>query len=832
MDKEVMPKDYIENIHKRHLESDKEYTLDSLAGAIDRLGKAFARYGSFLMEFIQNADDEESKSVLIEVNKDSVRILNDGKPFSEKNVSSICKVGRSSKTAKDYIGYLGVGFKAVFLISECPEIHSGSFRFKFDKNEWDDPKNIPWQVIPLWIDNPGMEITGKFTTAFNLKLKQENLLEKLEEEVSTNHLSDRILLFLRHIESIEIVNSIKNSRRRIEKSLLSKTSEYEIFQLQEYHNDLSTHQTSWLLFRLECEVEKDVKEDYVTKEWERDTVEKREVIAAFKLDDHDNLVKEEKGTAHIGVFSFLPIKEVPSGLNFLIQADFLTGPGRVELARDCLWNNWLAKQIYMLITEKCIHTLLAHEKWRMNFTDILASSEGGHEIFENYIKRPLIEYMETNAVLIAEDGSHIKPDEAISIDPHIRDLIMEKDLEALYPNKKVIHKECSSPWPIVSRVENGPSFNATSGFGPKMEDLLDLKARERNVDFFVGFYREYLLTYFNSSPSTLANLKSRYVMLTDEFELTNAQSLYINPHRLTIPREIKHNFKILHAVIAADTEILEFLKKLDIPELSQEHIHDMLKKQTVPEVSNKWDSLSYEDKIKHIKLYKDLCDKGLDTRDLAFITLKTKKGEWLDPSKILFSKEYNPDHNIEALLDTFLKLIENGLLEIEKDSLGMPLDFLSPDFIEGIVEGEKKEWWQFFSKLGVDSRLNQEQREEKKGITQRIGILTALHFEKKQGRRARELGESEKPGYDIQSEGRCIEVKGRSTADPDIFMTTKEFKTLRDKREQYFVYVVKDALKHPTLCVTRGDKLLDITDIKTIIPYNQWNNSKDEIFEL
>jgi len=832
MDKQVMPKDYIENIHKRYLESDKEYMLDSLAGAIDRLGKAFARYGSFLMEFIQNADDAQSKSMLIELNRNSVRIFNDGKPFSEEDVSSICKVGRSSKTAKDYIGYLGVGFKAVFLISECPEIYSGSFRFKFYKKAWDDPKNIPWQVIPLWIDSSGMEITGKFTTAFNLNLKQENLLQKLEEELSTDQLSNRILLFLRHIKSIQIVNSITNSRRRIEKSLLSQTSEYEIFQLKEYDNDLSTGQTRWLLFRSECDVEKDVKEDYVTKEWERDIVEKREVIVAFKLDDNDNLVKEEKGTAHMGVFSFLPIKEVPSGLNFLIQADFLTGPGRVELARDCLWNNWLAKQIYKLITEKCTRTFLAHEKWSMNFTDILSSYQGGHEIFQDYIKGPLVEYIETNAVLIAEDGSHLKLNEAVSIAPSIRGLIRERDVETLYPSKKAIHQECSVPWSVSRKVEDGPSFNATGGFGSKMEDLLDLKAKERNVDFFVGFYREYLLDYLYATRTTLDNIKSHRIMLTDEFELTNAQSLYIKPHQLTIPREIKHSFKILHAAIADDTGILEFLKKLDIPELSQKHIQDMLKKQTIPEVSSKWDSLSNEDKIEHIKSFKDLCDKGLDTRDLAFITLKTKKGEWLEPSKILFSNEYNPDHNIEALLDTFLKLIENGLLEIGKDSLGMPLEFLSPDFIDGVVEGEKIEWQQFFSKLGVDSKLSQEQREEKKGITQRIGILTALHFEKKQGRRARELGESEKPGYDIQSEGRCIEVKGSSTADPEIFMTNREFKTLNIKREQYFVYVVKDALKHPTLCVTRGDKLLDITDIKIIIPYNQWNNSKDEIFEL
>ena len=130
----MTPKEYIENIKSRQINSDKEFILDSLTGAIDRLQKAFPRYGSFLMEFVQNADDANSKSLTINIQEDAIRISNNGNLFSEEDVKSICKVGRSSKTPKDYIGYLGVGFKAVFLISECPEIYSGDFRFKFDKN--------------------------------------------------------------------------------------------------------------------------------------------------------------------------------------------------------------------------------------------------------------------------------------------------------------------------------------------------------------------------------------------------------------------------------------------------------------------------------------------------------------------------------------------------------------------------------------------------------------------------------------------------------------------------------------------------------------------------
>ncbi|RLE15090.1 hypothetical protein DRJ04_01090, partial [Candidatus Aerophobetes bacterium] len=57
-------------------------------------------------------------------------------------------------------------------------------------------------------------------------------------------------------------------------------------------------------------------------------------------------------------------------------------------------------------------------------------------------------------------------------------------------------------------------------------------------------------------------------------------------------------------------------------------------------------------------------------------------------------------------------------------------------------------------------------------------------------------------------------------------------RTLQEKRDKYFIYVVKDALQNPTLCVTRGSKLLEITDIKTIIPFNKWwESAKEEEFQ-
>jgi len=47
-----------------------------------------------------------------------------GRPFTRNDVEAICSIGRSRKDPRKHIGYLGVGFKAVFLVSSKPHIYS------------------------------------------------------------------------------------------------------------------------------------------------------------------------------------------------------------------------------------------------------------------------------------------------------------------------------------------------------------------------------------------------------------------------------------------------------------------------------------------------------------------------------------------------------------------------------------------------------------------------------------------------------------------------------------------------------------------------------------
>jgi hypothetical protein len=116
--------------------------LESLNGAIDQIEKAFPRLFNFIFELMQNAEDVGATKLRIELSGNTLRILNNGlllnngRSSNESDVEAVCKVGRSNKTQGDYIGYLGVWFKSVFLLSDTPSVESGGYRSKFDKKHW------------------------------------------------------------------------------------------------------------------------------------------------------------------------------------------------------------------------------------------------------------------------------------------------------------------------------------------------------------------------------------------------------------------------------------------------------------------------------------------------------------------------------------------------------------------------------------------------------------------------------------------------------------------------------------------------------------------------
>lgn len=837
-------RNHIETIKEKYLGADREFILSSLSGAIDRIQKAFPRFSSFIMEFIQNADDAHSEKLMVELDGNLMTIKNTGDAFTSRNIDSICKVGRSSKTPKDYVGYLGVGFKSVFLLTDSVEIQSGDYSFKFDKNAFQEPET-PWQVVPIWLEALRDKISAPFTTSFRFEIRESTLVEKVKDEFKPEHLSSRVLLFLRHLDEVEINFSEGTFRRQITKLMVTKTPEYEIIKVQEHTNAQLTEETTYLTFRRGVDVPNDVRQDPVTKEWERQEVDHREIVVAYRLHDDGNLVKEPKGTAHVGAFSFLPLKEIPTGLSFLFHADFLTNPGRTEFERESLWNQWIAGEVSRLIIEKCLPVFLSHDRWKMNFTQVLYSLEGGHELFEQKIKIPMRECIETNPVLINEEGLASRVDDVVLLTGVVRDLLSRDDIEKLFPGISVLHRNCRpSPGLQVKEPPEDPEDFLISEHG---KALLLKKAGERDINWFMKLYQTfpqyYSYSYFSDKGGHYKVKHDDFwdhirrsdiqFILSEDCELGKIESSFTNSDKLHIPEQISDELNIVHPELVKSDEFMSLRKKLNetryhrqppatkvLRDLTKDDVMKMLsERETMDLTPEKWETLDDSQRIAKIRdLQKAWSTKYLSLDKFKFLSLKSKSGHWTDPQKLVFPGTYGPDHNIEYLINRAL---------IDKQ-----IEFLSPEFIEGNHDTELTAWRRFFEQLGVDQILE----DDSKNIAQRIGVLTSLQYERRKERNAKELGESEHKGFDIEStsidETRYIEVKATSHTSTDILLTVNEFRAMKNLSDCFFVYVVVDAFRRPTLSVTRGTRLLEINDVKLIVPSNKWlTEAKEDEFQ-
>ena len=91
----------------------------------------------WILEFLQNAEDAEAPEFAIYLESNCIRIYNNGKPFTETDFDSICDVNSRKSPSMGLRGYLGIGFKSIFRVTDQVNISSGDFHFSFSKIDWE-----------------------------------------------------------------------------------------------------------------------------------------------------------------------------------------------------------------------------------------------------------------------------------------------------------------------------------------------------------------------------------------------------------------------------------------------------------------------------------------------------------------------------------------------------------------------------------------------------------------------------------------------------------------------------------------------------------------------
>ncbi|XP_026207843.1 uncharacterized protein wu:fj29h11 isoform X2 [Anabas testudineus] len=310
----------------------------------DRLGRSLERLSTelyskdthFVLELIQNADDNSYPTeagvvpaLAFVVERDCITVLNNETGFQEKNIRAICDVGCSTKGKHKYgyIGQKGIGFKSVFKVTDCPEIHSNGFHLRFDKT-----CGSMGYILPHWLEDERPVDTQmkplkqlSWTTKICLPLRSENhQTRNLFHDVHPS-----LLLFLHRLRSITIYNQSDNRLVTMTRKDLS-------------HNVLEVEHTEgverWLVVKTTLQPKK-IKED----------VESTELALAFQLGSNDtgnDIVCQPQKQP---VFAYLPLRSF--GFRFIIQGDFDIPSSREDVDRDSPWNQWLRSEIPQLFLQ-------------------------------------------------------------------------------------------------------------------------------------------------------------------------------------------------------------------------------------------------------------------------------------------------------------------------------------------------------------------------------------------------------------------------------------------------------------------------------------------------
>ncbi|WP_008636846.1 sacsin N-terminal ATP-binding-like domain-containing protein [Bizionia argentinensis] len=184
--------------------------------------------GRQLLEMLQNVDDTKSKKVRIEwVKKEKkLAISNYGEAFSFEGIESLMRSHSSPKTKEDYIGNKGLGFRSLLTWAERIDIYANDCKISFSdeiahsifdtklKLTTNQKQVVKTQakVVNGAIPFPVLAVPQLLTfkrqddwqTVIEIQYTEE---EEVEEKIKDvlDQISEELLLFLNHIEEIELV---------------------------------------------------------------------------------------------------------------------------------------------------------------------------------------------------------------------------------------------------------------------------------------------------------------------------------------------------------------------------------------------------------------------------------------------------------------------------------------------------------------------------------------------------------------------------------------------------------------------------------------------------
>jgi len=417
--------------------------------------------GQFILEFLQNAEDALMEAgrkgyFKVELYGDKVIISNNGKSFDEKDLESLCAIASRKKPALGYKGFIGIGWKSVYKVSNHVEVCSAGACFEFNEEFWKKPEaqeilkkydlkpdGVLWQATPILIEPT--EALPKDETSFTIYLKDPSL--SIEIAKVLDELKPPIFLFLDHVSSITISDHVNNKHKSIswfvEKEEMFNDVKVRVVTVHVSEKGGTPTWNKFLVFKKEFEVPEYVKKDPVSVTAKRGDVVKREVAIAFELDPNTGDLRPIEEARFWLMYSFLPLTEVRTGLKFLIQADFIVHPGRRYINVGAKWNHWMMQCLAELLKNIINYVRNEFKKSYLAAFDYRpVGDEIWYKLIEPYIVKTIKEVLEDPTVLCYK-GHEVRLSQVAKASEEVYELIKyrlfdEEDLKYIYGVEKHI----------------------------------------------------------------------------------------------------------------------------------------------------------------------------------------------------------------------------------------------------------------------------------------------------------------------------------------------------------------------------------------------------------
>ncbi|WP_199117842.1 sacsin N-terminal ATP-binding-like domain-containing protein [Pedobacter sp. ASV28] len=680
-----MYKEFVDKIHQEKAKNDSNSR--DLAHSLNVLSKTvFGEVNRFIFELLQNADDSSSDGSPINVQfkllENYLVFSHDGKHFTKEDVQGISGIGnRASEKDKNVekTGYKGIGFKSVFGSSDYAHIVSGGFSFRFDKNfeGYHGSEEFPWQVVPIWTDQPAREVAECYDQKRVNTIIHISDRKNIKKEIINVFEDCQIILFLRKVKTVTLFDG--------DTKIFEVTKEVADGVVDLYNG--GRLESSWILKTMDLAINdalslklKDLSETACPQKLKEAKATK--LTFAAKVKDQQ-IVPVERAV----IYSYLPTK-AKKDFPFLINGDFLTNAERTELMPN-IWNEFLFREIAVRQLEWFRE--LQDTEYRF---DVLSLLNGKYPDYsDSVIDLAYNESLEAAAATVDflpvqhEEGRTVVIKAAIVDNPGFS--------EYFRPSTITGYLEITGTHNVLDlRLKNQAklkSLGAISFTFPELLGLIESKAINDVAGAIETIRFFYNKTLNGKNQTWLLPLESAAFIMDESGEYKTPKEIFIPAQ--TAVADVAFSLSYVHADIlaryASAPQVLVWLQNLGVREPTD---LEVVKKSIIPMIANggvnQQNVMAVTRFVFKVFRAKQLSDK--DYSDLRMLEVLTVNGLKI-PSQCYFSDDYVPEKKLSSVLPH--------------------ANFLVNDYIED--SADVLDWKTFFKKIGVRENISIELIEEK-----------------------------------------------------------------------------------------------------------------------